>query len=188
VDPVRTEAASPALRHGEKPVYGLAFSPDGQFLASSSELEGTIKLWSADSGEPHGQPMQHAFVWDLAFSPDGGTLAAGSTKGTAQLWDVATQKPHGTPLIEKEGDHGVLISPAGDVVAVVSQNGAQLFDLDTGQPQAPRVAYEGVNAGRSSAPMAVCWRWDMSMGPFACGRRPPASALPSSSTTAPSAS
>src|SRR5205823_7487066 len=74
----------------------VKFSPDGKLLAAGG-IGGTIYRWDAATGAArppiHAHPIK---VWDLAFSPDGRTLAtaagSGQGPGEVKLWDPATGK------------------------------------------------------------------------------------------------
>jgi WD40 repeat protein len=71
-------------------VSSVAFSPDGEALASGS-YDQTIRFWEATSGKGLLTLGGHAdYVLCVAFSPDGRILASGSRDGTLRLWDVAT--------------------------------------------------------------------------------------------------
>jgi WD40 repeat protein/DNA-binding SARP family transcriptional activator len=69
---------------------GASYSPDGKLLASIG-VDGTAKIWSADTGELvrslSGDP--DTVGYDIAFSPDGRLLAA-SWISQVLVWDVAT--------------------------------------------------------------------------------------------------
>ncbi|MCI5208726.1 MAG: hypothetical protein D3910_08020, partial [Candidatus Electrothrix sp. ATG2] len=76
------------LRGHEGRVYGLAFSPDGKQLASTS-VDKTIRLWDTESGKEMAVLRGHIdFVTDVSFSPDGTCLASSSWHGTLRLWDL----------------------------------------------------------------------------------------------------
>jgi WD40 repeat protein len=73
------------------PVVALAFSPDGNILASGSFRE--IRLWDLTLAQAHRATVLHGhrdMVTTLAFSPDSKTLASTSFYGTILLWDVQT--------------------------------------------------------------------------------------------------
>ena len=70
-------------------VRSVAFSPNGQTLASGSD-DTTVRLWQVSDGTLLSTLKGHTdWVRSVAFSPDGQTLASGSTDGIVQLWWVA---------------------------------------------------------------------------------------------------
>ena len=69
-------------------VRSVAFSPDGQYLASGS-TDKTVKLWRVESGECTRTMEGHSLaVLSVAFSPDGQYLASGSWDNTVKLWST----------------------------------------------------------------------------------------------------
>jgi WD40 repeat protein len=106
-------------------VLGVAFSPDGKQLATTS-ADQTLRLWDTATGKPHGERLTgHTdTVNRVAFSPDGALLATASSDRTLRLWDTATGKPHGPPLTgHADRVIGVAFSPDGSRLATSGTDG-----------------------------------------------------------------
>ena len=73
-------------------VAAIAFSLDGNFLASGGEDE-TVKLWSVESGKlAKDFGRDGSAVTALAFSPDGRVLASGFWNGAVKVRRVPNGK------------------------------------------------------------------------------------------------
>jgi WD40 repeat protein/transcriptional regulator with XRE-family HTH domain len=133
--------AGPALTGAGNTIYSVAFRPDGKVLAAGS-ADGTVRLWNVTNpahARLTGRPLSVApkgkgappFVQAVAFSPDGRSLAAGTSAGQVWLWDVsraATPVPFRTePLTGPLGGAaafvaGLAFSPDGRTLAAASQD------------------------------------------------------------------
>ncbi len=125
------------LRSHRGGVKSVAFSPDGQWLASGS-LDNSIILWDVKTGTPIGTPWQghSSGVMSVAFSPDGLRLASGSGDNSIILWDVKTGMPIGTPWQGHSSSvMSVAFSPDGlRLVSGSLDNSIILWDVKTGTP------------------------------------------------------
>jgi len=76
------------LRGHDDWVRGVAWSPDGRRLATTSR-DRTARIWDAGSGSELTVLRGHDdWVWDVAWSPDGRRLATASNDHTVRIWDT----------------------------------------------------------------------------------------------------
>ncbi|MBG1264221.1 hypothetical protein [Nostoc commune] len=108
-------------------VWGVAFSPDGQLLASGS-LDKTVKLWRPDGTLLQTLKGHTDAVNCVSFSPDGQTLASASLDKTVQIWrkNPVTGKFDSKPYKTLKGDgdwvFSVHFSPDGELLATGSKD------------------------------------------------------------------
>jgi WD40 repeat protein len=129
---VATQTAFTTLTQNSE-VDWLAFSPDGETLASNSDFGVTLLdiATKADTWSSLNTPG--AGAWSLAFSPDGKTLASGSIFNQILLWDIAS---HANIATLKPGDRAVVncvaFSPDGKMLASGgADNTARLWSVAT---------------------------------------------------------
>jgi WD40 repeat protein len=76
------------LRGHEGLVYDVAWSPDGQFVATAS-ADQTVRIWKAESGEEYRIFRGHTGgVLRLAYHPNGQRIISGDDSGVLKVWDV----------------------------------------------------------------------------------------------------
>jgi WD40 repeat protein/tRNA A-37 threonylcarbamoyl transferase component Bud32 len=155
-------------------VWSVAISPDGKWLASSSD-DGEILLWDPEKGpaslrKPKGKglPLKQGQVplvlkghtkpvRSLAFSPDSKRLASGSSDGTVRLWNLDKGME---PLVLK-GHNGwvitVAFSPDGKRLAIAAaDHTARIWDLDKGQePLVLQIPYPAPFGPEPASPGAL---------------------------------
>jgi WD40 repeat protein len=117
-------------------VYGLAFSPDSNTLASAGSFDGTARLWNVHTGMPLRilSKGHKGYTTQVAWSRDGKSLVvAGGESGFITLWDVMKQEPVKT-VETGNAITGVVWDKEGKLVAVSGMTiGVQVWDIRLGK-------------------------------------------------------
>jgi RNA polymerase sigma factor (sigma-70 family) len=122
---VRTSKLVRELGDHQQNVWSLAFSPDGQLLASGHREEKVIHIWNVNNGKEIRQIKGFApeVEW-LCFSPDSKALACGmirrgkpTNEPTLRLWDVASGKERCSFDCHDFTERPLAFSPDGKILA-----------------------------------------------------------------------
>ncbi|GAB4467308.1 MAG: NB-ARC domain-containing protein [Elainellaceae cyanobacterium] len=160
---VRSGTLLHSLAGHTQEVRSVAFSPaplrltpaaqSSAFLLASASYDGTVRLWNASTGaclhtldnpdDSTNELLDTApnWVWSVAFSPDGYTLASGNHDGTVRLWAVKSTGHRGaiapTAQAALQGSRqpvrAIAFSPDGRTLASGSDDGTlRLWDYRQG--------------------------------------------------------
>jgi len=111
-------------------VAGVAFSPDGGTLASTS-WEGSLRLWDLHTGRA--QLVLEGFSGPVSFSPNGNLLVGVARDARS----ITLRDPHTGEILERlEGHHdevvGLAVSPDGQLLASASWDGTvKIWEIAT---------------------------------------------------------
>lgn len=111
-----------------KPVYAVAFSPDGRFLLTSG-CDEVVRFWSLDRQEEIRQWPGSKFWSPIAFSPDGKFVARGGYG--VHVWLAGKNN---VPVISSASfAESLAFSPDGKVFVAHGEHGLARWSLPSGK-------------------------------------------------------
>jgi WD40 repeat protein len=155
------EEQEPSFIDDKTAMMALAFSPDGQYLATAG-IDSIAKIWKVKTGSQVCDVSHEDIIVAIAFSPDGQYFATASEDGTAQIWQTGSGRrvaclPHresvcyvgfiqdGLYLVTLTGSR---LFPAGDC----SSSRVTAWEVSTGKKVLQLVNRNGVEMISSGSP------------------------------------
>jgi len=128
------EGAIRTLRPGSGRIYGVAYSPGGNQLATCAE-DGSVRIWESETGnllgelKKDGQP-----VYAIAYSPDGKQLATCGKGKQIRLWKTSDYQCFAILEGHAKGVTCLAYSPDGKLLASGSEDATlRVWDVVSGR-------------------------------------------------------
>lgn len=134
-------ASADTLKGHLNDVYGLAFSPDGNLLASGA-FDSQIIFWDAQTLQMVRKPvfLGGDAIFTLAFSPDGKWLVSGGADKNITVWDAATHKQVRQLFGHIDTVFSLAFNSDGNILASTGKDGTLIFwDMNSFQMLGPPI-------------------------------------------------
>lgn len=119
-------------------IQGVQLSPDGLRVASWATYEKSGRIWSMTTGvHLHALPNASELV-ELAWSPDGSSIASANSGSLVTIWDATNAQKVGE-LVHQDRIYDIEWSPNGDSLAVGHLAGVSIWNApfwSEGEPTA----------------------------------------------------
>lgn len=159
---VAAPQAAPLRTVVNSQLFTFEVEPGGRWLASA-HWDGTVRLWTADTLEPVGEPLRHANgISTIAFSPDGSRLATGGWGEEVRVWSVPAGRLLTPPLRMDSKSAHLAFSPDGRYLHAFAESKlAQTWDLFRPEPAALPGPVTGTLVLTANSAGAICsWAAD----------------------------
>lgn len=101
-------------------IVQLAYSPDGEFLATG-DTHGRIQIWQIQDAQVYATFLGHRnWVWSLAWSPDSKIIASGGEDDQVKFWEIETGNCSKILPVESNFIWFLKFSPDGNQIAIAT--------------------------------------------------------------------
>jgi WD40 repeat protein/serine/threonine protein kinase len=139
----------PLVLRDSTEVYGVAFSRDGEWIASTGR-DGKVKIWNSRTGHVVQEFQAHeGAACGVAFHPDGGHLASAGADRVVRVWDLqATDREvfrGPCDAVRKFGAACTVAfrSPYGRHLVAGCDGAVRVWDWKKNRPEAPEHTFPG---------------------------------------------
>lgn len=119
------------LRGHPQPAYGIAFSPNGRYLATGDETARLI-IWDLNTGQKVREfPRDRGHtrgIQSIAFSANGQRIATVGKDDVIKIWNFSGGNPIGTILGSGANFYGVSFGASGALVTGTLLEGIRLYN------------------------------------------------------------
>ncbi|NJK29613.1 MAG: hypothetical protein HC940_05390, partial [Acaryochloris sp. SU_5_25] len=124
----------------------LAFSPDGQLLATVGNEDQTLRIWDITTRDCRYILRDHeGSVLSCAFHPCQNLVVSGSSDQTIKFWDTRTGTCLQTWVGQNHHIWSIAFSPDGQILATGDGGGTiKIWDMDTGECYLTLVGHIGL--------------------------------------------
>jgi WD40 repeat protein len=103
-------------------IYSVAFSPNGEYIAASSQM--SVRIWRLSDRKPVETLQGHRGpVRSISFSPDSQVIASASEDRGARLWRINDGELIAPALDHRAGVASLAYSPSGRLLATGTHDG-----------------------------------------------------------------